>query len=204
MTRPNVTADVPLSVRLGLFESRSIDGTLCTAPDLQGGRRRRGNLDAEVPHLVPQFRIALRGGHGVTATRASGRNERRHVWWTFNTRSALAVDAGNLWRSRSRPPTRWRPVAQPAAACAHVDLSASLKLFKSGVGYVEALQLHPSTACEGRPKNRLLGCLPTEDFERMEPHLRTLPVKPKQVFHALNEPIQHIIFLNGGVASVTA
>jgi CRP-like cAMP-binding protein len=38
----------------------------------------------------------------------------------------------------------------------------------------------------------------------MKPHLRTLPVRPKQVLHPLNEPIQDVIFLNGGVASVTA
>ena len=57
---------------------------------------------------------------------------------------------------------------------------------------------------ESRPKNKLLACLPLEDFERLKPHLRTLPVKTKQVFHPLNELIRDVIFPNGGVASVTA
>jgi hypothetical protein len=61
----------------------------------------------------------------------------------------------------------------------------------------------PSPA-DQRPKNKLLGCLPAEDFERIRPHLRTLPIKTKQVFHPLNEPIRDVIFPNGGVASVTA
>jgi CRP-like cAMP-binding protein len=54
-----------------------------------------------------------------------------------------------------------------------------------------------------RPKNKLLACLPHDDFERLKPHLRTLPLKPKQVFHPLNETVHDVIFLNGGVASVT-
>lgn len=66
-----------------------------------------------------------------------------------------------------------------------------------------ARSIRPPPA-ESRPKNKLLACLPTEDFNRMKPHLRTIPVKTKQVFFPLNEPIRHIIFPNGGVASVTA
>ena len=54
-----------------------------------------------------------------------------------------------------------------------------------------------------RPKNRLLACLPREDFERLRPHLRTRPTKVKQVFHAVNEPIREVVFPNGGVASIT-
>jgi CRP-like cAMP-binding protein len=54
-----------------------------------------------------------------------------------------------------------------------------------------------------RPKNKLLACLPHDDFERLRPHLRTLRLKPKQVFHPLNETVHDVIFLNGGVASVT-
>ena len=34
-----------------------------------------------------------------------------------------------------------------------------------------------------RPKNKLLACLPRADFERLRPHLKTIPVKVKQVFH---------------------
>jgi CRP-like cAMP-binding protein len=58
-------------------------------------------------------------------------------------------------------------------------------------------------AADSRPKNKLLACLPGDEFERIRPHLRTLPVRPKQVFHTRNEPIRDVIFMNGGVASVT-
>ena len=56
---------------------------------------------------------------------------------------------------------------------------------------------------DGRPKNRLLACLPHDDFERIRPHLRTLPVKAKHVFHSVGDPIHDIVFPNGGVASIT-
>ena len=55
-----------------------------------------------------------------------------------------------------------------------------------------------------RPKNKLLACLPREDFQRLRPHLRTVRIKVKQVLHGVNEPVREVIFLNGGVASVTS
>jgi CRP-like cAMP-binding protein len=54
-----------------------------------------------------------------------------------------------------------------------------------------------------RPKNRLLARLPDADFERLRPHLRNTPIPAKHIFHALNEPIREVVFLNGGVASIT-
>jgi CRP-like cAMP-binding protein len=60
---------------------------------------------------------------------------------------------------------------------------------------------HPSAG--SRPKNKLLAALPRPDFERLRPHLRTTQVKTKQVFHPANEPIRDVVFLNGGVASIT-
>jgi CRP-like cAMP-binding protein len=56
---------------------------------------------------------------------------------------------------------------------------------------------------DSRPKNKLLASLPREDFERLRPHLRTTAVKAKHVFQAANERIREIVFLNGGVASMT-
>ena len=56
---------------------------------------------------------------------------------------------------------------------------------------------------ESRPKNKLLACLPPADFERLRPHLKTIPLKVKQVLHPINEPIREVYFLNGGVASMT-
>jgi CRP-like cAMP-binding protein len=55
-----------------------------------------------------------------------------------------------------------------------------------------------------RPKNRLLACLPPPDFQHLRPHLKTLPVVVKQVFHRLDKPVREVFFPNGGVASVTA
>jgi hypothetical protein len=37
----------------------------------------------------------------------------------------------------------------------------------------------------------------------MRPPLRTLPIRAKHVFHSIDEPIQDVVFLNGGVASMT-
>jgi CRP-like cAMP-binding protein len=57
---------------------------------------------------------------------------------------------------------------------------------------------------DSRPINRLLACLPTADFQRLRPHLKTRPVAVKQVFHPYNQPVREVFFPNGGVASVTA
>jgi Crp-like helix-turn-helix domain len=54
-----------------------------------------------------------------------------------------------------------------------------------------------------RPKNKLLACLPRADFERLRPHLRTVPTSVKQILHPANEPVREVFFPNGGVASMT-
>jgi CRP-like cAMP-binding protein len=54
-----------------------------------------------------------------------------------------------------------------------------------------------------RPKNKLIACLPDADFVRLQPHLKTIPLKNKQIIHRRNEPVRHVVFPNGGVASVT-
>jgi CRP-like cAMP-binding protein len=59
----------------------------------------------------------------------------------------------------------------------------------------------PRTA--GRPKNRLLTSLSDEDFHYLRPHLQTVPVRAKQVFHKAGERLRHVYFLNGGVCSLT-
>jgi CRP-like cAMP-binding protein len=58
----------------------------------------------------------------------------------------------------------------------------------------------PGTA---RPKNKLIACLPPEDFTRLQPYLKTVPFNGREVIHRPNEPIRHVVFPNGGVASVT-
>jgi len=56
---------------------------------------------------------------------------------------------------------------------------------------------------DGRPKNRLLAALPTDDFDRLRPLLKTVPVRVKQVLQQKGEPLRVVYFLNGGVASIT-
>jgi CRP-like cAMP-binding protein len=55
----------------------------------------------------------------------------------------------------------------------------------------------------GRPKNRLLAALPATDFRRLQPHLKTIPIRMKQVLQKAGEPLNAVYFLNGGVASIT-
>src|SRR5579862_9490638 len=56
---------------------------------------------------------------------------------------------------------------------------------------------------DGRPKNRLLAALPAEDFRRLLPYLRTVPIRVRQVLHKNGEPLQAVYFPNGGVVSIT-
>jgi CRP-like cAMP-binding protein len=58
-------------------------------------------------------------------------------------------------------------------------------------------------SADQRPKNRLLAGLPAEDFQRLRPHLETIPVRLKQVLHKRDAPIRHVYFPNGGVVSIT-
>lgn len=57
---------------------------------------------------------------------------------------------------------------------------------------------------DARPKNKLLACLPPADYRRLRPHLKTISVEVRHVFHPQNQPVREVVFLNGGVASMTA
>jgi CRP-like cAMP-binding protein len=54
-----------------------------------------------------------------------------------------------------------------------------------------------------RPGNRILASLPVADYQRLLPDLTTVPAKVKQVFHRQGEPLTHVFFPNGGMASMT-
>ncbi len=56
---------------------------------------------------------------------------------------------------------------------------------------------------QGRPKNQLLAALPTEDFRRLLPHLKTVQLRVKQVLYKRGDALRAVYFLNGGVASIT-
>lgn len=53
-----------------------------------------------------------------------------------------------------------------------------------------------------RPANRLLAALADEDFEVLRPHLKTIPLTPKQLLHRQGERLRAIYFPNGGVVSL--
>ena len=59
----------------------------------------------------------------------------------------------------------------------------------------------PST--DGRPKNQLLAALPTKDFRRLLPHLKTVPLRVRQVLHNGGDALRAVYFPNGGVVSLT-
>jgi CRP-like cAMP-binding protein len=48
----------------------------------------------------------------------------------------------------------------------------------------------------------LLAALPTQDFHRLLPYLRTVPIRLKQVLHEPGEPLRAVYFLNDGAASI--
>ena len=54
-----------------------------------------------------------------------------------------------------------------------------------------------------RPKNRLLAALPADDFHRLRPYLKTVPIHLKQMLHEKGERLRAVYFPNGGVVSIT-
>src|SRR5919202_2616101 len=65
----------------------------------------------------------------------------------------------------------------------------------------EEHMLH-SQASPGR--NRILANLPPEDSERLRPHLEPVPLALGQVLIERLEPIDHVYFIEAGIASDTA
>jgi len=53
-----------------------------------------------------------------------------------------------------------------------------------------------------RPANRLLARLPSDDFDRLAPHLDRVPIEASQLLHHQGERIERIYFPNGGVISI--
>jgi len=53
-----------------------------------------------------------------------------------------------------------------------------------------------------RPANRLFARLPSDDFDRLAPHLDRVPIEASQLLHHQGERIERIYFPNGGVISI--
>ena len=63
--------------------------------------------------------------------------------------------------------------------------------------------VRPGPTTDGRPHNRLLAQLPRDEFDRLLPHLNTVPIRLKQVLQKEGETLRHVYFPNGGVHSIT-
>ena len=57
-------------------------------------------------------------------------------------------------------------------------------------------------ASPAQGSNRVLAGLTEEEYGRLSPYLRSVPLRSKQVLLRQGEPIQHVVFLNGGVCSL--
>lgn len=53
-----------------------------------------------------------------------------------------------------------------------------------------------------QPANKLLASLPREDYQRIAPHLRSVPTKRRQVLQHQDEPISEVYFPSGGALSL--
>jgi len=51
--------------------------------------------------------------------------------------------------------------------------------------------------------NRLLNALPDEDYQRLLPHMKTVPLTVAQVLHQRERPMRYVYFPNDGVCSFT-
>jgi CRP-like cAMP-binding protein len=64
----------------------------------------------------------------------------------------------------------------------------------------------PTTSMEnsqrGLPQNRLLNLLPTEDYERLRPHLQPVEFEHKHLLYEADQHIEYVHFLETGVASL--
>ena len=61
---------------------------------------------------------------------------------------------------------------------------------------------HIVQASATRPMNKLLGVLPSHDFDRLKPYLTRVPMKFKQVLHKQGERIAQVYFPSGGALSL--
>ncbi len=59
-----------------------------------------------------------------------------------------------------------------------------------------------SSAARPAASNKLLASLPAEDYRRIAPHLRRVPIHLRQVLHRQDEAIEHVYFPNGGACSL--
>lgn len=57
---------------------------------------------------------------------------------------------------------------------------------------------------DGYTSNTLLGALSSDDLELLKPHLDRVSLSRNQVLLVPNEPVEHVYFLEGGIASIVS
>jgi CRP-like cAMP-binding protein len=60
----------------------------------------------------------------------------------------------------------------------------------------------PTTSHAQVITNRLLLSLPAEDYQRLTPHIRVIPMTPRRVLQKQDEPIREVYFPGGGACSL--
>lgn len=106
----------------------------------------------------------------------------------------------------------------------HRQLTSAIQveanLYRQSLDSEQAAQLDPNPALSGakrtapprpgqrpqsveRPKNRLLASLSAREFNRLRPHLITVPTHARQMLHVKGEALEAVYFPNGGVVSIT-
>jgi CRP-like cAMP-binding protein len=55
-----------------------------------------------------------------------------------------------------------------------------------------------------QPRNRILAALPASEFERLLPHLKTVPLEYKQVLFEPHKPIRHAYFPEDSIISMVS
>ena len=59
-----------------------------------------------------------------------------------------------------------------------------------------------SRKASDRHANRLLGLLPSRDYQRLRPHLHRIPLGYRQSLYRANKPIEFVYFIETGVGSL--
>jgi CRP-like cAMP-binding protein len=57
---------------------------------------------------------------------------------------------------------------------------------------------------QGEPLNQLLAALPDSELLRLQPHLEVVPLAPGRVLFDADQQVQHVYFVDTGVASLAA
>ena len=52
------------------------------------------------------------------------------------------------------------------------------------------------------PTNRILAAIPSEEMQRLQPHLETVPLELRQNLYETNSPVEYVYFVHHGVASM--